>query len=150
MGKDSARDGNWNKTVFQQQPDAVLNQVNPVANTLYTVLDTTKNVKIESITVSVTWTVQPNPLQIIITKDGQTETFSFTDPATATNYTLTQSVASAAAAASAQVLATTLSATVLLHQPIEGRSIKVQARTGAATAGTTSNLSARAKYGKIP
>jgi hypothetical protein len=150
MSKSSARDGRWNKPVFEQQADAPLSQDNPVANTLYTVLNTTNNVKIESITVQVTWTVQPDPLEIVITKDGQTETFSFANPATATNYTLTQSVASAAAAATAQVLATTLSATVLLHQPIEGRSIRVQARTGRTTAGTTSNLSARVKYARIP
>jgi hypothetical protein len=135
---------------YQQQADATLSQDNPVANTLYTVLNTTNNVEIESITVQVTWTVQPDPLEIVITVDGRTRNFSFANPATAIDYTLIQSVASAAAAETAQVLATTLSATVLLHQPIKGRSIKVEARTGKTTAGTTSNLSARVKYAKIP
>jgi len=136
--------------VFQQQPDAVLSQADPTANTLYTVLAATKNVQIRSVSASVTWTVQPNPLEIVITVDGQTWNFSFANPVTATNYILAESVASLALAESAQILATTLSATVTFHRAFEARSVKVEARTGKTTAGTVSNLSARVKYAKIP
>jgi len=138
------------KQAFQQQADATLSQANPTANTLYTVLSTTQNVRVISMIASVTWTVQPDPLELVVTIDGRTINYSFSNPATATNYTAIESVASMAAAASAQVLATTLSATVLKLPPFEGRSVKIEARTGATTAGTVQNLAARVKYAKIP
>ena len=74
------------KKGVKQQPDASLNQANPVSGTKYTVLDTIRNVRIIGIEVNVTWTVQPSPLEIHITIDGQTLRFFKTDPVSATAY----------------------------------------------------------------
>ena len=130
---------------FKRMADATLSQATPTTATLYTALDTTRNVRIHSVTASVTWTVQPTPLDVVITIDGNTVTHSFTDPVTATVYAIAESVAADDAAATAQVLATTLSATVLLAI-YEGQSVKVEART---TGGTVSLLTARVKYSKL-
>lgn len=149
MGRESIIDG---KKVYEyeRQADATLSQASPTADTLYTLLDTTIHAKIISIVASVTWSGQPTPLEVIVTIDGQTINYSFTNPVSATNYIPTESVASMALAESAQVLATTLSATVLMLRQFTGRSIKIQLRTGHTTAGTVSNLSGRCKYAKIP
>lgn len=120
------------------QAPATLNQSNPVSGTKYTVLDTTKNVRIICAYVKVTWTVQPTPLEMHITIDGQTITASVANPTTATRYylmyyngewTLNNSEYSAAYRAFA----------------IEARSIKIEVET---TGGTVSNLSAAIQYAK--
>ena len=126
--------------VFKQQADATLSQA-PVSGTKYEVLATTKNVRIIGISVQCTWTVQPTPLEIHITIDGQTVTFTVTDPVTATDYFCQNSFA---AAETAQELTTTQPDQAFLR---EGRSVKVEAEI---TGGTVSNLSARVKYAKIP
>ncbi len=58
-----------------QQADAVLSQANPVSTTLYTVLATTKNVRIIYLGLGVTWGVtQPTPLEMVLTVDGNVMT----------------------------------------------------------------------------
>ena len=122
----------------EHQADAVLNQDNPDSGTKYTVLDTTKNVRIVAVMVACTWTVQPTPLEIHITIDGQPYTLTMDDPASGTchffNYwALTTSIG---------VLGTSDPKMPFL---LEGRSVKIEAEI---TGGTVSNLSARVKYAK--
>ena len=125
----------------QQQPDATLNQANPVSGTKYAVLDTqqAQKVRIIGISVQCTWTVQPTPLEIHVTIDGQTVTFTITDPASATDHFACNSLGNAE---TAQELSITQPDQAFLR---EGRSVKVEAEI---TGGTVSNLSARVKWAK--
>ena len=137
------------KQVWTQQADAVIS-VAPAANTLYPILAATPNVQVKSVSASVTWTVQPDPLEIVIVVDGITWTYSFANPVSTTNYILAESVVSLAADQASQILAATLSATTTFHRVFEGRNVAIYARTGKTTAGTVSNLTARVKYARIP
>jgi len=130
--------------VPERQADAVLNQANPGDGTEYEVLATTRNVRIYSISVQCTWTVQPTPLQIHITIDGQTITHSFTDPATATVYMLRRTGNDDFVAATTQSLVIATGINYLAFW-CEGRSIRITAEI---TGGTVSNLSARVKYAR--
>lgn len=127
--------------VFQQQADETLSQDDPVSGTKYTVLDTTVNARIGSIQVSVTWTVQPDPLEIHLTIDGQAYIADLTNPVTATNYFVRRE----AATSSFDLDAADLSGYRAFL--VEGRSMKIEAEI---TGGTVSKLSARVKYAKIP
>lgn len=72
---------------WKHQPDAVISQANPVSTTLYTVLDTNKNVKLISIDANITWAVtQPTPLEVVITIDGNTIIHLVANPVSANNY----------------------------------------------------------------
>lgn len=120
------------------QPDAVLTQANPVSGTKYTVLDTTKNVRIISIHALVTWTVQPTPLEIHITIDGQTIICSIANPDSdiahvAENFTNSPNWG---------LVAAYQQDTAFI---LEGRSVKIEAEI---TGGAVSNLAARVKYAK--
>lgn len=126
--------------VPEQQTDASLSQA-PTSGTQYTVLDTAEHVRIISIAAVCTWTVQPTPLQIHITIDGQTMTFSKTDPVSATWYFATKIPSTAAA--DQELAAADLQR--YMSYLLEGRSVKVTAEI---TGGTVSNLSARVKYAK--
>lgn len=138
----SSRLVNINDISFARQADAVLNQANPVSTTLYTVLDTTANVRIIDMMVYVIWTVQPSPLEIVLTIDGQTLTYAQTNPASGSEYEGTKY---------SQSDPTALTLTAAGGQGIyrsflaEGRSVKIQART---TGGTVSTLYGRVKYAK--
>ena len=122
------------------QADAVLNQANPVSGTKYPVLDTTKNVKIISCTVRCTWTVQPDPIEIHVTIDGQSKSASFPDPISNAEYHLNFYPSSANFGLDATKLAGEMTPLSL-----EGRSIKIEAEI---TGGTVSNLLARVKHAK--
>ena len=128
----------------KHQADAVLSQANPVSGTKYTVLDTTKNVRIISISVKCTWTVQPTPLQVHVTIDGQTITYSKTDPVSASNYA--PSIGSGTSPIG-QLLsdAGSIAYNIMRSFLLEGRSVKIECEI---TAGTVSNLTARVKYVK--
>ena len=139
------------KPVFKHQPDATINQDNPDSGIKYewssdgtqaNKLGTLKNVRIISIEVHCTWTVQPTPLEIWVTIDGQSLRFFVTDPESATLYY--------------DELYPSEEYGYLVkanpHAPkraflLEGRSVKVEVEI---TGGTVSNLSARVKYAKIP
>lgn len=128
--------------VFEHQADATLSQANPVSGTKYTVLDTTKNVRVVTAFVSVTWTVQPTPLQIHVTIDGNSLTHQVTNPVSATNYELALNN-QGETAQPLSVEGTRLNWGFCY----EGRSIKIEVET---TGGTVSNLSATVKYAKVP
>lgn len=128
--------------MFQHQADATLSQANPVSGTKYTVLDTTKNVRIIAAFVQCTWTVQPTPLEIHVTIDGQSITHLVGNPASATDYETAMNLNSEAAQPLSAV-GTRLN----WGFDYEGRSVKVEVEI---TGGTVSNLAARVKYAKIP
>ena len=128
--------------VFKQQPDVALDQANPVSGTKYEVLAETKNVRLISVTAICTWTVQPTPIEIHITIDGQVHTHYFNDPESAKPYYV--DYAQEHITSASQVLGGAAAKRAFLR---ECRSVKVEAEI---TGGTVSNLSARVKYAKIP
>lgn len=123
------------------QADATLSQANPVSGTKYTLLDTCKNCRIIGIMAKVTWTVQPTPLEVHVTIDGQTITHTKTNPASATNHF---AEVWQGAAEDAQGLPDT-DIGMRRNWVYEGRSIKIEVET---TGGTVSSLDARVKYAK--
>ena len=129
------------KRVFKHQPDAVLSQTDPVSGTWYTVLDTTKNVRVILADARVTWTVQPTPLEIRITIDGEVIPWSQADPESLADY-FTVWIKQGYHDQLLAIATAPLSVAFLL----EGRSVKVEARI---TGGTVSNLSARVKWAKM-
>lgn len=109
---------------WQHQPDAAISQANPVSATLYTVLPTTRNVRILCINASVVWAVtQPTPLEVIVTIDGQPLTFTQVNPVSASNYQITIWPHLAEAAGVFQATNPTVKSFDL-----EGRSVRVQIR----------------------
>lgn len=128
---------------YQQQADALLDQAAPVSTTAYEVLETTLNVRLLSVIAKVTWTVQPTPLDVIVTIDGQVITFTKGNPVTATNYYARLKPQVAMTAQELHTAASAVTRTFML----EGRSVKVEAKT---TGGTVSNLTCRVKYAKLP
>ena len=133
--------------VFAHQSDATLSQANPVSGTKYTVLDTTKNLRIIGISVKITWaTTQPTPLEVHITIDGNTITHTFTDPVSATEYVAYRDRSKAATAQGLKAFleADELTAPAFLY---EGRSVKVEAEITWATTQPTP-LEVRVKYAK--
>lgn len=131
---------------YQHQADATLSQANPVSGTKYTVLDTTKNCKVRSIVVTVTWTVQPDPLEVHVTIDGVAITFVVANPQSATNYYASLSPSSTPTTEALVLVASlTTYGTIMIPHALEGRSVKVEVET---TGGTTSNISAKVKYAR--
>lgn len=124
--------------MWVMQPDATLDESPPTSGLKYTVLDTVKNARIIGVSVNVTWTVQPTPLQIHITIDGETTGGGFTDPVSTTFYFGSISPGSANIISVSDVDRTAYRAFL-----IEGKSIKIEVET---TGGTVSNMSARVKY----
>ena len=127
--------------IFVIQTPADLSQANPVSGTKYTILDTIKNVRIIDIIIKCTWTVQPTPLELHLTIDGQSITFPFTDPVSNTIYCVFLHGNSPNKWGQLSVTAHSPSRSFL----IEGRSVKVEAEI---TGGTVSNLFARVLYAK--
>jgi hypothetical protein len=122
------------------QADVTLSQNNPVSGVLYTVLDTTTLVRIVSFSVTVTWTVQPSPLDLVITIDGNTLTFTQANPVSAQPYTPDMRGFNPENALGLSAGTNDYRAFIL-----EGKTVKIEART---TGGTVSNLSARVKWGR--
>lgn len=124
------------------QTVAYLAQANPVSGTKYTVLDTTKNVRIHNIAVDCTWTVQPNPLEVHLTIDGLSFKASFTNPVSATAYFLNL------LSISWNSNDVTLSATSEIAERaflLDARSIKIEIEI---TGGTVSQLRGQVRYSK--
>jgi len=126
---------------FQHQADATLSQASPGSGTKYTVLDTTAKARIIVIAVKCIWTVQPTPLEVHVTIDGVSLTFTVSNPVSDTWY---QAALDPTAGETSQVLTTT---NFLPYRSflLEGRSVKVEAEI---TGGTVSQLDARIKYAK--
>ncbi len=128
-----------------QQADAVLSQANPVSTTLYTVLATTRNMRIQSIQAVITWAVtQPTPIEIVITIDGLTIIHQITNPVSANNY---EAIRTYYQTELLQLLTTGDTQQKMQAFLWEGRSIRVQARiTWAVTQPTP--LVSRVKYAR--
>lgn len=105
-------------------PDAYLSQANPVSNTVYTILGTTKDVQVESIGLQLTWaTTQPTNLRIIGTIDGQTIIHTIAAPVTATPYF---PIITPIWNPATQALSTTLSsANEMALKILSGKSVKI-------------------------
>lgn len=123
-----------------QAADVTLVQANPVGGTLYEVLPVITYARIVTGYVEVTWTVQPTPIQIHLTLDGQTITHELGNPVSGTSYVIKRNVADQAA--NAQILETGYIDFPYLY---EATSARVQAET---TGGTVQNLSSRVKYAR--
>ena len=133
------------KTVPEHQADAYLSQYNPVSGQLYTVLDTTKNVRIIAANIKITWaTTQPTPLELIITVDGQTLTFQVANPISIQAY---YPIFDASVPPSSEILTTPNTISSNRAFLLEGRSVKVEARITWATTQPTP-LVCRVKYAK--
>lgn len=143
--------------IFQMQPDALVNMSGgtpPGSGVKYewstdgsvaNAIGTQKNVRIISMLVNVTWSGQPDPLEIHGTIDGVAYKWTFTpNPASATNYFARLD---AGVAENAQLLNTTDTLPAGRGFLLEGRSIKIEVET---TGGTVSALNARIKWAKIP
>lgn len=129
-----------------RQPDAYLSKANPVSTTLYTVLDTTSNVKLYSVAARITWAVtQPNPLEVVVTVDGDVQVYAAANPASGTTQAIAVGMYDEMNAANAQRLGTAFGTDFPII--IEGRSVKVEARvTWAVTQPTP--LECRVKWAK--
>jgi len=118
------------------QVDATLNQTNPTSGLKYTVLDTTPKVECWGIDVKVTWTGQPDPLEVHLTIDGNADTTSFTNPVSTAVYRMR---ALADPTTKYDLLATVVVQGLLL----KAQSLKVEVET---TGGTVSNMTANVWY----
>lgn len=128
---------------YMHQADAAYTKAAPTSGDKYTVLDTTKKVRIISIMVKVTWTVQPTPIEVHITIDGNAIIHTQANPVSAQPYVAaldpTQDL-------STQHLAIVGAADLKTGLPsfiYEGKTVKVEMET---TGGTVSGLSGLVKY----
>jgi len=133
----------------KHQADATVDQA-PVSGTKYewssdgtqtNKLGALKNIRIISIVAQCTWTVQPTPLEVHITIDGQALLVTKTDPVSAANYFVVINDNDAPGAMAFETGSTGKYRSFLL----EGRSVKIEVEI---TGGTVSNLFLRVKYAK--
>jgi len=131
--------------LYVHQVPAALAQANPVSGTKYTVLDTTPNARIIDIFVEVIWTVQPTPLEVHITIDGQALIITKTNPVSGTDYF---AMVTSGELVTVQPLLTDAELSSAHYRPflLEGRSVKVEVET---TGGTVQNLNARVVYAAV-
>lgn len=126
-------------TTFEQQTDVTLNQANPVQNTWYTFLGTTKNVRLMDVRVKVATTGET--LEGKLTVDGQTETLTAVAASNDADYGPRKTRDSANLFQLDRDWFNYPLAFLL-----EGRSVKGEVRKTTATG--TGNLISRVKYGK--
>ena len=139
------------KSVYVYPPkhmaDATLNQANPVSTTLYTVLGTTKNVRIINISAAVIWTTtQPTPLEVVITIDGITYIHIQTNPCDGVWYISRMVPFTSETEQAMHPRANNYTDSLQLLR-LEGRSVKIQVRITWATTQPTL-LICRVKYAK--
>jgi hypothetical protein len=128
--------------VYEYQTEAAIDIAPPTSAALYTVLDTTPNVRIIAIMGKCQFTAgAPDPLEIIVTIDGKTIIYKKATPATGTSY-------------GANLLTDWDDANQQLGNLdqasyraflLEGRSVKIQARV---TGGTLTHLIALVKWAR--
>jgi hypothetical protein len=131
---------------YQHQADAAISQADPVSTTLYEVLATTSNVRIISIEAHISFAAgAPDPLEVVVTIDGQTTIFIRATPATATAYYAKPGEDRDPANQELSATEYAMYRAFLL----EGRSVRVQIRVTWAVNQPTP-LVCRVKYAKIP
>jgi len=123
---------------YVHQADVVLVQANPISGTQYVVLPETTFVSLYQMTVAVTWTVQPAPLELHLDIDGNDIPADSGAPVSGTQYFYR--LLRFGAGAALEVLDTGMQNT-----DIKG---KVAAVTAETTGGTVQNLEARIKYAR--
>jgi hypothetical protein len=128
------------KYMFKTQPVVDFYQANPVSTTIYPVLPVTYDVRLIGGAAWVTWTVQPDPLEIIVTVDGRELIFKKTNPVSATRNYLLRDLATLENAQNTSTDGETANRKAFI---VEGQSLKVDVRT---TGGTVSALSCRIYY----
>lgn len=125
------------------QADAVISQANPVSGTKYTVLPSTANVRLRSLSIKADWTVQPTPLESHITFDGIETTYAGANPATGDYFSPTTDQDSGAGAPTSQVMVNQWTDRYIDIMPVESKSMSI---TGEITGGTVQLLYCRVKY----
>ena len=122
----------------KNQPDKVVDNA-PVSTTVYPVLPMTKDVRILSIAIKDVFTVQPDPLEVILNINGFERVALVNNPTTNTYYYIYNPEAGSTFA---------LASTSYAHSRaffIEEQQIKVDCRT---TGGTVSQMVCRLKWAK--
>ena len=129
------------RKVFKHQADATIDQANPVSGTWYTVLDTTKNVRLIGISCRTGKTTPGtvSNLNIQVTIDGQVLPAGAVDPTANTVYNITNP-----SAPDLRLTTSDRSSSFLL----EGRSVKVEVKVIWTV--QPDPLEAWVKYAKIP
>lgn len=139
------------QAVPKHQADAYVDQSSPVSGTKYewstdgtqtNKLGALTNIRLLSIYVECTWTVQPSPLEIHVTIDGQVITHTVANPVSTTTYC---AVILSTTAETAQKLDSNTDKAAYQQPIYEGRKVKVECEV---TGGTVSNLKMRVKYAK--
>lgn len=122
-----------------QYTDIEVSTANPISGTPYGLIGTTLDMRIIGISVRVTWTVQPTPLEVHVLIDGVTFIFARANPVSNTWYVVRHHDMRYNEANQ------TLSGTAETQMPfvLEGRSIIISTET---TGGTVSNMTARLRY----
>jgi len=143
--------------VFERQADATVNMSGgtpPGSGTKYEwsstgavagAIGTQKNVRIKSISVSCVWTVQPTPLEVHVTIDGNAIIHTFTNPVSALYYDAVRDSDQVETAQGLRSIADNVSQYVdILY---EGRSVKLECEI---TGGTVSALYMIVKWEQVP
>lgn len=124
-------------------PQVNVTQTPPISGTQYVLLDTVRRVRINQITLEVTWTIQPSPLELHCVVDGVTIRHAVSNPVSGTVYRPTQAISIDAN----QTLAATWTAAVNnALQRLSGRSVRLLMET---TGGTVSELEGVVHYQEI-
>ena len=126
----------------EHQADAFFQDSSPVSGTKYEVLAETEFVRVISIAAQVKWTVQPTPLEIYVTVDGQTLTATRNNPVDSSWYYIFH-----AANTGGGTLMTNTSLGYAAYKAflLEGRSVKIEVEI---TGGTVSLLKCVVKWAK--
>ena len=127
--------------IWVTKPDAAISQANPVSGTIYPVLAaTTSPTRILGVVCSVTWTVQPTPLELYIIIDGITFTYAVVNPISTQGYEPRKQGQYAPDGNELVVSPNQISYYPYL---MEGKTVSISAET---TGGTVSNISCRVRY----
>ena len=140
----------YTKPVFKHQPDATIDQDNPVSGQKYewkdkdgNPLGTQKNVRLVGVAVRCTWTEQPTSIEAHITINDVPHKYYFNDPVSDQWYCTR---AHYLPNAETNQLLETIPQLYYTLALFESRNVKVEAEI---TGGTVSNLSARVKWAKM-
>ena len=131
------------KSIPVEQAEILYTKANPVSGTKYDVFALSglssiqRNIRVYAITLDVTWTAQPDPLEAHTTTDGIAKTATQATPVSGTDYHLVRSVS--LASGGFDFLSTSIPAWILG----EWRSFKLEIET---TGGTVSQLRSRVRY----
>lgn len=139
LGRGPMRAGFGGIVPPKTMPALIVTTAPPTSGLKYALLPTKMNCRLIGIRAQVAWTVQPSPLEVHITLDGEDWTFAKVDPVTATAYSIRNLDMGAGIAAQSLDVVTTLQSPFIL----EGREMKIETET---TGGTVSQMYAEVIY----